>query len=167
MAMKEGAATTCPTCGRPLDEHDRHVRLILPDPVLRVPAEERAARTWGADPLLQVDGIGAFVRVLLPIALSGGYSLTYGTWLAINPAELTSVWERWSTDAYRDLRLDGFLANAIPPWGEKVLGSPATASILDPNQFPYIVGSQSTSLDRVLSDVWPHEEILSAVESVL
>jgi hypothetical protein len=157
----------CPTCGRSLDEHDRHVRLVLPDPVLATPAEERSSRTWGADPLLQVQGVGAFVRVLLRIALSGGYSLTFGTWLAINPAEMTSVWERWPTDGYRDLTLEGFLANAIPPWGDDVLGSPALARVRDPSQFPYIESSSAPLLSRVLSDKWPHEEILRSVESVL
>jgi hypothetical protein len=46
-----------------MDEHNRHVRFVLPDPVLAVPESERAERTWGHDPLLQVQGIGAFVRV--------------------------------------------------------------------------------------------------------
>jgi hypothetical protein len=36
----------CSICGRPLEEHDRHVRFVLPEPVLAIPAEERQARTW-------------------------------------------------------------------------------------------------------------------------
>gem|GEM_PF-5983322 len=58
--------TVCPTCGRPLDEHNRHLRFGVPEPVLSVPKEERAARTWGNDVLMQVQGIGSFVRILIP-----------------------------------------------------------------------------------------------------
>lgn len=155
--------TACPTCGRPIDDHDRHVRLVLPDAVLRVPEGERAERTLGSGPLLQVQGIGAFVRVLLPIKLTGGFTLTIGTWLAIDPARLHEVWECWWTDAYRDLVLEGYLANAIEPWGEAVLGAAATASVRDPEQIPYVRSSPEPNLDRVLTTEWPHEDILAAL----
>jgi hypothetical protein len=160
-------ADPCPSCGRPLDEHDRHVRIALPDPVLAVPAEQRAARTWGADPLMQVQGVGAFVRVLLPIRLTGAASLTVGTWLGIDPGRLTGVWERWETDAYATLELDGYLANAIPPWGDQVFGSPATGAVIDPSSFPYLRTSSEPVLDSILTRAWPHEEILEAYASIL
>ena len=156
----------CPSCGRPLDEHDRHVRFVLPDPVLQVPADEREARTWGADPLIQVQGVGAFVRVLLPIRLTGGYALTVGTWLAIDPSLLRSVWEQWETPAYAALELDGLLANAIPPWGAAVLGMPCSANVRDPTAFPYVGASTHPGLDAAVTREWPHTEILDAYESV-
>lgn len=157
----------CPSCGRRLDEHNRHVRFVLPDPVLAVPESERVERTWGHDPLLQVQGIGAFVRVLLPIQLTGGFSLTVGTWLAINPSGLREVWELWETPAYAELVLDGFLANALPPWGEKVLGEPAVAAVRDSTQWPYIQQSGAPTLHAVLSTEWPHDAILAAYASVI
>lgn len=157
----------CRTCGRPIDEHNRHVRFVLPDPVLAVPESERAERTWGADPLLQVQGIGAFVRVLLPIQLTGGFSLTAGTWLAINPSMMRDVWELWETPAYAELVLDGYLANALPPWGDKVLGVPAVAAVRDPTQWPYVNRSDAPTLQTVLSREWPHDTILEAYASVL
>ncbi len=157
----------CPTCGRPIDEHDRHVRLVLPDPVLAVPPEERALRTWGSDPLIQVQGVGAFVRVLLPIRLTDGFSLTVGTWLAIDPERLRSVWEQWETPAYEMLELDGYLANRIPPWGDAVLGAPCTATVRDPSQFPYLAVSTHPDLNAVLSQEWQHVDILEAYAAVL
>ena len=157
----------CPTCGRPLDLHDRHVRMKLPDPVLAVPEEDRASRTLGRDPLIQVQGVGAFVRVLLPIRLTGGYSLTVGTWLAIDPANLRSVWEEWIKDDYSSLVLDGFLANAIPPWGEAVLSAPATATVRDPKLNPYITASPHPVLGEVLATEWPHEDVLAPYEGLL
>ena len=135
--------------------------------MLEVPPDERPSRTWGSDPLIQVQGVGAFVRVLLPIRLTGGFSLTVGTWLAINPALLRSVWETWETTAYSTMVLEGFLANKIPPWGASVLGAPTTAVVRDPSQNPYLSSSPQPDLNAVLSNEWPHNEILDAYNSVL
>jgi hypothetical protein len=161
--MAVGAAR-CAECGRPVDEHDRDIKLTWPDLVLRAPEQE--GETWGGDPLLQVDGVGAFVRVLLPIQLTGTYSLTIGTWLAINPAEMPSVWERWPTPSYDDLVLDGYLANGIPPWGDEVLLAPATARVRDPEHVPYIDESTHETLRAVIAQEWPHEPVLAAWASV-
>jgi hypothetical protein len=85
---------TCQRCG--LDAQSLDVRVILPDPVLAMPVDERASRTWGGDPLLQVDGAGAFVRRLLLVHLTGGLLLTFGTW---PPYTLTSRgWRTLSGD---------------------------------------------------------------------
>jgi hypothetical protein len=138
----------------------------LPDPVLAVPPDERAARMWGGDPLLQVQGVGAFVRVLLPIRLTEAAALTVGTWLAIDPARLTGVWERWETDAYATLELEGYLAKAIPPWGDRVLGAPAIAAVIDPSSFPCLRSSPDAMLDDILTRTWPHDAILDAYASV-
>jgi hypothetical protein len=87
MPPQEGR-DTCPKCGRPLDDHNRHLRFTWPDPVLSVPESERHSRTWGNDVLMQVKDVGSFVRVLLPVRLSGGYTVTFGTWLSVHPEDL-------------------------------------------------------------------------------
>jgi hypothetical protein len=156
----------CPSCARPLDEHNRHVRLRLPDPVLAIPEPDRAARTWGGDTMLQVQDVGAFVRVLLPIKLTDGYTLTVGAWLAIDPAHLEHVWKIWDTPAYRALVLDGYLANAIEPWGDSLLGAAATARVQDETQLPWIVSSSHAGLDRLIRADWPHGPVLSAYASL-
>ncbi len=115
---------------------------------------------------MQVDGVGAFVRVLLPIQLTGGYRLTLGTWLAVNPSLMQGIWERWPTSAYASLRLDGYLANGIPPWGDAVLGAPASAVVSDPEILPGIVASPHPELAGLLSESWPHEAILAAYASL-
>lgn len=157
----------CTTCGRPIDEHNRHVRFLLPDPVLSILPDERAGRIWGSDPLIQVQGIGAFVRVRLPIQLTDGFTLTLGTWMAIDPAEFRSVWERWDTSEYASLQLNGYLANAIPPWGEDVFGGEVTAVVAHATQNPQIQASSHPVLGPVLNNDWPHEMILAAYRSAL
>jgi hypothetical protein len=162
-------SSVCPTCGRPRVEHDVHVRLLLPDAVVAVAEEERADRTWGdaTSPLLQVQGIGAFVRVLLPIQLADHALLTVATWLAIDPARLAEVWAAWNTPDYGDLALDGYLGNAIAPWGDSVLGAPAAATVRDPTNLPTICSSSHAALADVLAQVWPRDHVLRPYQSVL
>ena len=68
----------CPSCGRPPDAHDRHLRFTLPDPVLATEERERAPGAWlshddaSASVMRQIPGVGPFVRCLLPVHLTGG-----------------------------------------------------------------------------------------------
>jgi hypothetical protein len=116
-------ATTCPRCGRPLSDHDRHVRFTLPDPVLALPEREKTEGTWmdhtnprDAD-MMQVPNLGAFIRALMPIHLAEKHKITYGVWLSIHPAQLPELFELWQKPEYAELHVDGWLAHAIKPWG--------------------------------------------------
>ena len=152
--------THCPACGRPLDEHDRHVRFKVPEPVLSIPEQDRAAVTWGNDVLMQVQRVGAFVRILVPIKLAGGYTMTYGAWL---PNDLHRAWEVWRAPEYSELRLHGVLANILPLPGSETYGKPIEAAVLDVDRVPYAVDSSDESMRRLLQDEWPHEVVLHAV----
>ena len=152
---------TCPTCGRARDEHDRHLRLHLPDAALAVPEAERPERFWGNAELLAVRDLGCYVRVLLPIPLTDGYSITLGTWLSVEPPAFEAIVRAWHDPAaYAALEVDGRLANGIPPWMDEVLDAPAHASVRTPGQFPFVDGSEHPLLRHVLHHVWPHEELL-------
>lgn len=80
MNSVDDAPLACPTCGRPVDAHDRHVRFRLPDPVLAVPDQERTEGTWlshadaNQSVMMMVPTVGTFVRSLLPVRLTGGYT---------------------------------------------------------------------------------------------
>ena len=47
---------------------------------------------------MQVQDIGAFVRILVPVNLAGGYKITYGAWLSVSPDDLRRAWEVWTLD---------------------------------------------------------------------
>lgn len=111
--------------------------------------------------MLQVPGVGPFVRCLLPVRLSGGFKVTFGVWLAVSPDDLQHAFRIWWEPQYRDLRLHGFLGNRLPVWG--LLGAPAIAAVLHDDQTPYIVESPHDGLSRVLTEQWPHEELLAAL----
>jgi hypothetical protein len=154
-------------CGRAADEHDRHVRFSLPDPVLQLPDRERTPGTWmsHAEPrssvMLQVPGVGRFVRVLLPVALTGGFTVTFGLWLGVAPADANRALEQWWAPTYPDLVLEGRIANDVQPWG--LLGRPATAVVRDPDQTPYLDSSPDIETQRVLTEPWPHDAVLDAL----
>ena len=152
--------TLCPTCGRPTDEHNRHVRFTLPDPVRAVPTEDLARRTWGSDVMMQVEGIGAFIRILVPIRLTDGYTVTFGAWLGVHPDDLRRAYEVWTTEKYLDLVFDGVLANGLPPWIDETYRQPLLASVLTMDQIPYADGSDDTFVASLLTEEWAHDVVL-------
>jgi len=110
---------------------------------------------------MQVPSVGAFVRVLLLIQLTGQHTLTYGLWLAIHPTDLQSTFAAWWEPNYQDLRLTGWLGNAVQPWG--LLGAPVVAVVRDPNNTPYCESSSDETLSRVLTEEWNHDLVLGAL----
>jgi hypothetical protein len=159
--------STCAMCGRPVDAHDRHVRFRLPDPVLHLPDQERSEGIWKseADPnaavMMQVPQVGAFLRALLPVQLTGGYTVTFGVWVGVHPDHLRRAFETWWTPEYAQLTMEGRLANALPAW--EVFGVPVTIAVTDPEATPYCVSSSDQQLGSVLTDHWEHELILSGL----
>jgi hypothetical protein len=111
--------------------------------------------------MMQVPNVGPFVRCLLPIGLSGGYTVTFGVWLAVHPDDLQRAARVWWEPEYRDLRLDGYLANELPVWG--LLGVPATAQVLNEDETPVIVASDDPTLSRLLTEEQSHAELLAAL----
>ena len=105
----------CSCCGVPLDPVDLDIRCELPDPVLKL-SPERQSAVWGNRNFQQADGVGAFVRCLMPVALTGQASVTYSVWLSVHPDQLQQAYADWETPAYADLKLDGVIANAVKPW---------------------------------------------------
>jgi hypothetical protein len=151
----------CSLCGRSLDSHQRDLRFKLPDPVFAIPEQDREL-SWGGDAMVAARGIGQFIRVLLPVRLSGGYDVRYGTWLSVSEEDARRTWEEWDQPSYVDLELSGFLANAIEPWGKGLLGAEAQAKVLKQDELPYIVGSSNELLALVLKTEWPHEDVLDS-----
>jgi len=155
----------CPTCGHALDAHNRHVRFSLPTPIWDLPERDQTPGTWlsHATPresvMMQVDGFGAFVRVLLQVQLDGGHTVTYGAWLGIHPSQLHETFAVWWSPEYDALRLEGRLANTIAPWD--LLGAPATATVRNADETPYITDSDHQELAGVISNVWRHADVLS------
>lgn len=158
--MEHPAGASCSMCGRSASEHEKHVRFRLPDPVLESPEEHLVAGAWlsHGDPntsvMMQVPALGPFVRALLPISLARGYKVTFGVWVSISHDELQRAFSVWWEPEYVDLRLTGYLANAVNPWG--MLGAPVDLAVRDTEQTPYCVSSPRQDFSDVLHNEWPH-----------
>ncbi|QIG39394.1 DUF2199 domain-containing protein [Microbacterium sp. 4R-513] len=157
---------TCVHCGAPIDLHDRDLRFTHPEPVLRA-LDISPSDIWmtGKDAaesvLMQVQGLGAFVRALLPVQLTGGYAVTYGVWVAIDAADLPHVIDVWWKPEYAELQLEGTLANVVEPWG--LYGLRVSLRVLDDDHTPYYVASPDTTLAAVISNEWDHATILDTL----
>ena len=111
--------------------------------------------------MLQVPRVGSFVRSLLHVRLTGGFTVTFGVWLAVHPDELQRAFRVWWEADYRDLVLEGWLANALPGWG--LLAAPAVARVENPDHTPYIANSSDEGLRRLLAEEWPHDQVLDGL----
>jgi hypothetical protein len=159
----------CPTCGLPVENHDRDVRFTLPDPVLGlVDAGGLPEGSWLShdDPdesvMLLVPELGAFVRCLLPLRLEGGHTITFGVWVGVSSEDLQRAWSVWWEPEYADLELTGVLANALP--GVDVLAAPVVVRVRDAEETPYVDSSSDTLLAQVLADEWPHAQVLDLLQ---
>jgi hypothetical protein len=140
------------------------MRFGLPEPVLAIPQADREARIWRAsDDLLEVRDVGAFVRVLVPLSLTQGYQVVFGAWMGVESEVLREAFEVWWGDGYRSLRLDGVLANRLPPWEDQTYGAVITAAVRDVGQLPYAVASPGPAMQDILTRKWPHELVLAAL----
>ena len=157
----------CPNCGHALDEHDRHVRFKLPTPVFDQPDWEKLDGLWmshetpSESVMLRTTDLGAFVRVLLPVRLDGGYQVTYGAWLGVDPDDMRHAFDVWWSPSYPELRLEGRFANTVEPWG--LLGTPVVATVIDDEHTPYCTESSDQTMATVLGTEWAHELILSTL----
>jgi hypothetical protein len=112
---------------------------------------------------MRVEGLGGFIRILVPVNLTGGYTVTFGAWLSVESDDLRRAWEVWEDPAYADLRFDGVLANMLPGWESETYQKPLEVAVLKVEHTPYAVASSDDFMRRVLHDEWPHEDVLAAV----
>jgi hypothetical protein len=138
---------------------DRNIRFTLPDPVAATELRETTPGTWMShrdaktSVMMQVPELGAFVRALLPVALTDGSTVTFGVWVAIDPEHLQEAVAIWDTPTYLAMALDGRLANAVPPWG--MLTAPVHLTVRRREHTPYCDSSTDPQLSKVLDLAWP------------
>lgn len=148
--------TGCSCCGGALDEFDRHLRFRLPDVVAALPDAEHTTGVGLSDrepdraDFLESADHGCFVRSLLRLPLTGGYTLTFGVWLEVSPETAQQIGRLWSSELYFTLRFEGRLANELPLVG--ALGAPVTASAPVPaDGLPLVRTSSDPSLAQALA----------------
>ena len=92
---------------------------------------------------------GCFVRALLRLPLTDGYSLTLGVWVEVTPETAPRIGRLWSSDLYFTVRFEGRLANDLPTVGG--LGAAVTAAApLPADGIPHVRSSTDEALERAL-----------------
>lgn len=163
--MNHDPAIACSCCGETIEAADRFdIRLHLPDVAF---AEPDRPRKSPHDALLIVEKEGTFLRVLLPVQLSSGSELVFGTWLRVDEDDARRAFKVWNEPSYADLRLEGELANAIKPWGHRLLGAKVTAGVRHVDEIPYVDGSPDPYVARVVGEEWEHDRVLERMPMAL
>jgi hypothetical protein len=140
------------------------IRELRPDAVFGIPEPERRETVLGNDFLLHEERAGWFVRCLLQVALTGDTTITFGTWVRVDEVTFERARAAWEGSDYGQLRLAGAFANAILPWGEQLLGAPATAEVRGDGDLPYLVASADSPLvSRLVTETWDRDEVLSTL----
>ncbi|MEU2393767.1 DUF2199 domain-containing protein [Streptomyces sp. NPDC007369] len=151
---------TCACCGDAVsDERRIDFGFNLPDAALGLP--EESLHRLGARALLRVDGVGSFIRCLLPVRLTHDTELVLGAWVEVDDATLGRAHELWQHADYADFSLSGTFANRIQPWGDDLLGAEVTAQVADPEKLPVVVEVRHPAASRVLTHAWDRDHVLS------
>ncbi|MGH7686783.1 MAG: DUF2199 domain-containing protein [Candidatus Dormibacteria bacterium] len=157
----------CPDCGREVDGLDREVTFGVPDEVYALSPETRRARVvQTGKSFLLFDGERCFLRVLLPVTLDIGHEFRFGVWIEVSQADFKRAWSVWDDPAYLDLRVDGRLANAVPPWRDAVLGADCSARPRNQSDALFIDESSQPILEGILSTPWSTHECEQLIEAV-
>lgn len=158
-------------CGRSRQAHNQHVRFRLPDPVVAAPQQDRTPGTWmshgdaTSSVMLQVPGIGPFVRVLLPVTLTGGDTLTFGVWLGLEPADMQRAFEEWWARLGQD-PVRKSVATACQVW--RLVGVPHDGRCGFRKQPPRLHVVPDASFEHELRvRGWDHDEVLDALPEAL
>jgi hypothetical protein len=148
-------------------EPEVQARIDLPDVLWQLPRERLEGQLWRVDGLCQMAGVGAFAQCLLPVRLTGGTRVTFGTWLSIPEEQFAPVRRVWGTPEADGLHLSGALANAVRPWGAALLDAPATAEVPAGGRLPFLTGTRHPLLARLLTEVWDRDPVLSELAFAL
>lgn len=150
----------CYRCGKPLGAHNLAWDYPIPDPV----TDREDAIVVRTEQVITAQGLGSYVRVILPIPVDTGHEVTLGVWMAITDGAL---WDRIlgagraGGDAWAGLEFTGRLAVAVRPWPE-VFGNRATARVPGVDTVPRVVASVDEPLTRVLAGDWPEQWVVEA-----
>jgi hypothetical protein len=159
--MPHPRTCTCEQCGAegPLLDFG----FTLPDCVWALPPNERSPRNSKDFAEL---GNRRFVRGLLPIPIEGGEEFRYGVWLEVETEVFDVIVVSWNDEVeYPKLAFVATIANAVPPWRGKTLGTEVQVGVRDQNSRPFVTAAHQAWLQEVLDRGWSAADYEAAIES--
>ena len=160
------AGEPCACCGIAPDPSGRPFSITfgMPDVIFEI--REELLDTWGDDPFLAIKDVGFFLRVLLPVKLTDGFAVNFGTWLEIHSEDFRRAWQTWNFPEYADLSFEGYVANRIKPWKQFPVKL-VRAEVRDVDQVPFLTSAEEPIIAKVLGDTWPHAKVLKPYARML
>ena len=162
----KAASTPCSCCGIAPDPRGRPLTVTFSLPDVYYDVHPVLLDTWGEDPFLAIKDVGFFLRVILPVKLTDGFAVNFGTWAQVDPEPFRDAWQTWNAPEYKDLDFKFGLGNKIEPW-ETSLRTHMRAVVKDIDQVPFVVDSPTELGTRILTEVWPHAEVLAPYADLL
>jgi hypothetical protein len=146
----------CACCGATISNPGR-IDLTVPLPDGAIPTE--ATNPNAA--FLRLETGQTFVRCLLPVELTGGTTLMYMTWMEISEDDFRRASAVWGDSSWADLILYGTLGNDLKPWSGALHGAGVMASVPAMDEPLTIVNSDHDMLQRMLTETWDRDIVLS------
>jgi hypothetical protein len=156
----------CAICGIAPDPRGRPFSITFNLPDVYYDIHPELLDTWGDDPFLAIKDVGFYLRVILPVKLTDGFAVDFGTWLKVDPEVFKEAWQKWNFPEYKDFACDGLLANRLEPW-KPTLRTHVKARVRDMDQVPYVVESPNELGARIIGETWPHDEVLTPYAELL
>jgi hypothetical protein len=74
--------------------------------------------------------------------------------------------QTWNFPEYKDLVVEGYVANEIQPWG-RLPHELVRATVRDVVQVPYLTSCENPLITRILTETLPHAEVLAPYAHLL
>jgi hypothetical protein len=156
----------CACCGIAPGVGGKPLAVTFEEPDVIHDIHPELLQVWGGDPFAVIKDVGFFVRVVLPIKLSDGFAVDFGTWLEVSSEDFRKAWQTWNFPEYKDLVIEGYLANVIAPWPE-FPHALVKASVRDLDEVPVVTSSSHGDVMAIMNIEWPHARILTPYADML
>jgi hypothetical protein len=153
----------CACCGIAPDSRGRPFSITFEQPDVIDQIHPQLLDTWGGDPFLAIKAVGFFI---LPVKLSDGFAVDFGTWIEIDNDDFRAAWQSWNFPEYKDLAIEGYVANQIAPF-DKFPHTLVKATVREPEQVPYLTSSDNEVFTKLLTETWPHASVLAPYADLL
>ncbi|MDT7783573.1 MAG: hypothetical protein QOF58_1992, partial [Pseudonocardiales bacterium] len=149
-------------CGEVLDPNNLAWDNWLPDDLADLSDEERSERiVFESRVFIVANGYGTAARVILPITLDTGHTVTLGVWMSPDDPETMGETAREGGDPWIGYAFTGKLLNAVHPWPE-TSHTKITAQGFADRELARVVDAEDPVLKRVLTEKWPHRVVVDA-----
>jgi len=148
------------TCGIAPDPQGRPFSITFTLPDVHYDIHPELLDTWGDDPFLAIKDVGFYLRVLLPVKLTDGYSVNSAHGSRSILKSSTPAWEQVELPRVQGLCLRRPSGQSPGALEAHAGARHVKAKVLDVAQVPVRRRESGSSGARIITETWPHDEVL-------